>query len=332
MADLLASSSRARSTLFTARPYSPEGGFPLDGLIMLLVALAVSGVALGLAAHYVGKLIYLILIFPAAIGAGLGFIGQSMVQRGHIRDPWVGAAAGLLGGVFAMFVMHYANYLEFRAAVADKVPAQVLALGDEDLRALLVEEGADDPEQSFLAIRAMTSFPSFVKLQAKQGVEISNHGSKGLNIGYWGSLIYWLIEILLVAGIALAMMRERASMPYCAACAAWKKHRPIAAISGDGGLARTAVETGDVNQLAASAPVAGGLGRVMLHGAQCATCKGSRSSLELKLIETIVQKKGEAKTKTLAHASWPGEALAAVEAACAPEVPAMGGPITPITP
>jgi hypothetical protein len=315
--------SSAPSLQYPVKRYSAEGGFRTDGLLRLLIALSVAGIALGVATHFVAKLIYLVLIFPALIGVCLGALGTQLVKSGHIRDPWLGAGAGFLGGVFAMFVMHYASYYEFRGDVTSKVPAEVMAMSDADLATAL--ESTQDEQETIAVIRAAKSFTSFMGMQARQGVRISNHGGSPMNIGYYGSLIYWLIEILVVAGIALSMMYESASAPYCTQCETWKEHEPLAAITGDKELAAAGVKDGDPSKIAASGPVPNATGLRMLYRALCPKCGGARSPVDVKLMEFIPQKKGEAKKKTLAHASWPGEALSAIEKACSG---AASAPIT----
>jgi hypothetical protein len=316
--------SRASGTVYPVRRYSPEGGFRSDGFLRLLLVLAVAAAGLGLAAYYVGKLFYLVILFPSLIGVALGALGIRMVKSGHLRDPWLGGLAGLLGGLLAMFVMHYAGYREFRTRMAEQVPPRVVALDDEQLIAALEAAKIESPYETVAVIHAMKSFPSYMALRAHQGVEISNHGGSPMNLGYYGSCIYWIVEVLIVALIALGMIRETASAPYCGPCANWKEQKTLAAITGDPTVAKRGVESGDPGLIAASGPDTTGVGRNMLSCAVCASCGGARSTIDLKLTEIIPQQKGAPKKKTRAHASWPGEALASIEGACRPAAVAAG--------
>jgi len=300
-------------TTFPVRPYASDGGFRVGGMVALMIGLAVAGATLGVVTHFVAKAFYLILIFPVGIGCVLGGVGLYLIKRGHIRDPMLAAFAGLLGGIFAMFVMHYASYYEFRRDVTPEIPAKVMALSDEDLASM--HPDTKDGEESLAVIRAARGFPAFMALRAHQGVEVSHNGGTPLNIGYIGSLIYWLVEIAIVAGLALAIMNESAREPYCVPCESWKKAAPLGTGRGDKSLAKSGVESGDPAQVAAGVASRERADTYVLSRSVCPACAGERSSIDVKLVEVIPQKKGAPKTKTIAHASWPREALPVLERA-----------------
>lgn len=312
------SATSSSSRVFSVTPYAAEGGFRPGGLLLMLLALAGAGAALGLAAHFLGKLIYLILIYPLLIGVLLGAVGRRTARSGHVRSPLLGGLAGFLGGVFAMAVMHYAAYVELQRALQAEMPAEVQTLTDEQLEAIVATAG--DPEQArqdLAVLRASRSFRQFMDFSAQQGVSIGSRRSRGINLGYAGTYIYWGIEVLIVGLMALYMMREATSAPYCAVCEAWKESRVLALVERSD-AARRGVEGGDLALLAESGPSTQGWSNFALHGALCPNCKGAHSSLDLKLVETVPNQKSRPDTRTRAHARWPAAALGAIEALCEP--------------
>ena len=79
------------------------------------------------------------------------------------------------------------------------------------------------------------------------------HGDKGTNLGYYGSYIYWLLEVPFVAWMAIVVMRQFAEKPFCAECQNWKVRRELGRFEHDPGEAVVAVSQGEIVRLAASA-------------------------------------------------------------------------------
>ena len=102
----------------------------------------------------------------------------------------------------------------------------------------------------------------------------------------------------------------------------------LASITGDLESARRGVASGDPAMIAASGPDPDNPGPRTLHRALCSSCQGARSSVDVKLLELVPRKNEQPKMKTLAHTSWPGESLAALESACRP-APAHAVAVSP---
>src|SRR5438477_9459746 len=85
---------------FPTTPYTPDNGYTLGGLLMLIAALATIGAILGYLAHLIAHYFYFIILFPALIGFVIGAIGIRMVTIGRIRNPWLGGLAGVFAGIF----------------------------------------------------------------------------------------------------------------------------------------------------------------------------------------------------------------------------------------
>jgi hypothetical protein len=272
--------------------------------MMLVGALLVAGGVLGFLAHLISQAIYLIILFPALIGAALGWLGSRMVKQGRVRSPLLGGVAGFLGGVLAMFMMHYFDY----QAVKREVTAT---------RGIPVE--------------VLPDFWEYMDLKAEQGVELKKAGrsGKGLNLGYYGSYVYWGIEVLIVAGISFAMIRGAASEPYCAGCDQWKKPQVLGFFGADPATATAAVQSGDLQRFRDAGPSPGG-GPTRVTVASCETSQG-RCGVDVKLESIGVDKNRKQQTKKIAHVTYPPEALPHLAALFQPG-PALGFPVTPAPP
>lgn len=224
---------------FEVREYCADGGFAFGSLLQLCGGLGVVGIILGAIAHFVGQYFWFILIFPALIGLGVGGAGAVLLRKLRVRNPIICSFAGLAAGVFAMTTMHYLDYRAFNDRMAGAMGAEQLdfirqvAVNieqfqqdrenlPEDLQ-LLVDDLLADPEA--LKVFQVNSFPAFMNYSAELGVELSHRGRKGMNLGYTGSIIYWLVEMLIVAGLGFVLMSSAAAQPFCVACHEWKKEK-----------------------------------------------------------------------------------------------------------
>lgn len=311
---------------YTVSEYRPDGGASASGARITFVVLALAGAALGYAAHWVAQLFWLVLVFPAAIGAVLGFAGMWSVKRGRVRHPMIGGLAGLFGGLLAMGVMHYADYAAFRSKAAD-LPQELreLAAKSPEEQALLIERDLVPEERrqldDLLRLVAADSFFKFMDAEARQGVEINNtHGSsRGLNLGYYGSYIYWIVEILIVAVITFFIVREATSAPFCVPCDRWKETRKLGAFAGDAEAAARALREGDLRGL--RRPAAEGSVTLRIAAAVCPGC-GAKGSVDVKLERITVDKKGNEGAVAIAHVRYPGEGLVTLEGLLAAPPPA----------
>lgn len=325
--------SPAFQTSFTTQPYKPDGGYTTGGLLMLIAALAGVGAVLGYIAHIISQWIYLIILFPALIGLGIGLIGARMVKSGRIRNPWLGGLAGFGAGIFAMMVMHYSDYETFRSQLSSAPPAlrELAKLPPEQIPQ---DRPADlTPDQwlhlqQILPLLRVQSFKQFMDWQAKMGVTIQgSHSSSsgGINLGYTGSYIYWLIEMLIVAGVTFAMVKDATAQPYCRCCDRWKTSKVLGFFgSGDAATLTSAVNNCDMATLAAAHPTQA-LTSLRLSAAACDTCLG-QNPIELKLEQINKDKKGNTETKILTHISTDPAILPTVAALFAPPAPPPPAP------
>jgi hypothetical protein len=195
------------------RPYESDGGFSVQGLLLTTaVGMAVAAI-LGVAVGVVGQLFYAVLIFPIAIGLGVGAAQIWAIREAKIRSPIACGAAGLVAGVVAVVTMHFFNYL------------------------------------------VSTSFMSYLDWSARQGVEISpvHSVSKGLNLGYTGTYVYWATEAVIVALCAAAVARRRAAAPFCVKCDTWKVERELGCLNAPPKVVAEAIQSGRLADLPAIA-------------------------------------------------------------------------------
>jgi hypothetical protein len=331
MSDAAASPSNPASPLpkFDVTAYRPDGGFAMSGMGMLISALVLLGAALGFVAHWVSQWLYLILIFPCAIGLVLGAVGRRMVKSGRVRNPLLGGLAGFLGGVLAMTMMHYFDYETFKSATAARKPdfIEFAHLPTEDREAAYRSNDVPANERSDieLAVRALNSFPGYMDLQAHEGVQLNKAtgGGKGINLGYWGSYVYWIIEVLIVAGITFGMVKGATAEPYCRPCDQWKQPNVLGFFNGDAGAAAQAVAAGDLEALRNTGPTSE-VTNVRLTANGCASAT-PECTVDVKLDHLTADSNGNIKENALAHATYPVQALehlkSLFQAAAPPETP-----------
>src|SRR5262245_23953557 len=181
---------------FETHPYQPEGGFTASGSATLLLASLTAGLVLGIIAGLLARWFYLILIFPAVIGAGVGGAGYLAIRHGKVRNTVLGAISGLLGGFFAMLSMHYLAYMQFESEI-NTVPPEVRAFERKAAR-MTPEQIRQDPmipddfrkelqDPVKRAGYAVDSFPSYMYFRAMVGVtftKASRPNEKGTNLGF----------------------------------------------------------------------------------------------------------------------------------------------------
>ncbi|MEZ6057949.1 MAG: hypothetical protein R3C01_14720 [Planctomycetaceae bacterium] len=222
-----------QAVAFDVTPFKADGGFRMGDAMQMIGALGIVGILLGIITHYVSKLFYFILLFPLGIGVLVGLWGNWCITRFKIRSPLIGGVSGLVAGCLAMTAMHYWDYREFESNFTDnpqlaavREMVQQAAQADPVLKENSPEfrEFANQFDPEILQALLVDSFPSYVDMAAKRGVEINSNrgGGKGSNLGYTGTYIYWGVEMLIVAGIAFAMMSSTAGQPFCVDCNLWK--------------------------------------------------------------------------------------------------------------
>jgi hypothetical protein len=297
---------------YTVKPYACDGGTTMPGVMMLVGALVVTGAVVGFIAHLVAQFFYLVLIFPVAIGFALGLVGARMVKQGRIRNPWLGGLAGFLGGTLAMLMMHHFDQQKFRDEAFEASPdfAEVAKLPPQERTEFVASLDPADREASTRALRAADSLWGFLDLQAHNGVTIGKpgrSGDHGLNLGYYGSYVYWLVELLIVAGITYGLVYTATMEPYCATCDQWKRPVVLGFFNAEAGPASAAVQSGDLSKIRNANPTSDPTSlRLTAHACDACVDKGEA---DLKLEVLTTNKEGNLQAKTVSHTTYPAAAL-----------------------
>lgn len=97
--------------------YKPSGKFNLIGIPIMLVLGGVLGIAAAFIIHLIWQAtgFYLMLLFPAGIGAAAGFGLRMGIKRGKCRNIAIGMMVGLIIGFLSYISMHYFDSLSYGA-------------------------------------------------------------------------------------------------------------------------------------------------------------------------------------------------------------------------
>ncbi|MEM6501800.1 MAG: hypothetical protein AAF685_08175 [Cyanobacteria bacterium P01_C01_bin.89] len=194
------------------KPYKPSGKAPASGIMRLGLSTVIGNIVAGGLIHLLGRLIYVILVFPLLMGATAGGLAFAASYGGKIRNPLLTVAAGLLGGLCIYGTTHGADYVVFRSESGARV--------DELLEERVGESG----------------FVGYLKYSAQQGVSIGKIGRDGINLGETGTWVYWLIELAIIEMVAGAIAYGAASQVFCEKCSEWyDSATPIGGVSPEKG-------------------------------------------------------------------------------------------------
>lgn len=269
---------------FDAGPHQAAGNIPALGALLVLVLVAIAGVAVGWLASFIGQWFYLILIFPIAIGFAVIAAGWVGMYAGKVTSPWFGAVSGMLGGIVAMTAMHYFDY---------------------------VHSGARG---------AGLTFGQFLDAQATAGVQLLGRAGRGggINIGYVGSFIYWGLEFVVVVGMCAALGVIIAGSPFCTDCKRWKDKVDLGTrmIAMDGPKAQTIellqkdFEQGELARLQGADDGAESL-EIAMTAYVCSGCRDGDVDAQLHWFD--VDSEGKPARQDLPLISFPPEALSVFE-------------------
>lgn len=272
---------------FVALPYRPEGGCSVLRL-PLLALLSLPAVGLGWLASTLGQSWYLVLLFPLGIGIALAALGALAVRLTKLRNPFLAGLLGLSAGGLAIVAMHFFDYQQARH-LAGTGSAAV----PDALRQQLAEGGG---------------LAAYLDTLAAIGVTVSDRKDAGFNLGYAGTVAYWGLELIVVAGLALFGARSAAARPFCAECGTWKRECLLGELHEDGDIVRV-MRRGNLGLLLERGTAAAG-GELLLSAFACPRC-GAGAPVDVR-VERVVGRKGRPAGE-LVHLTYPGEALPVLE-------------------
>ncbi len=304
-----------RELTFDTQPYVPDGGFSAVGLLVLLIGLGAAGIAMGALAYFVSQWFYLILLFPFVIGMVIGGVGMVLVKAGKVRAPWLAGIAGLLAGILAMLTAHFLEYRHFMDEMNNN-------RGMAQLNLLVAPKEEKENIRRMIAVK---SFPDFIDAQAHAGVSIKRAAGndKGMNLGYIGSYIYWLVEMAIVAGVVFAMTKKPAREPFCTASNEWKTERcgDNFAVPQELGVDAvvSAVREGAVGKLAELKQVARESTNATIPVRIYVYASPQHSDItpvDVKLNQFVTNKNGQQEEKEVLLITYPATALPSLETLC----------------
>jgi hypothetical protein len=185
---------------------------PILGLILLILFSVVIGIAIGalVAAIRVYAHFYLVLAFPIFMGALAGGAISAVAKVGKVRSGAVAIFFGLLAGIIMYGTYRYGQYFLEKQQFYNDHPkvdrAQLDVAIDESLK--------DETGQA--------GFIGYIISTAKDGIRIvptssATSSSSSSNLVLSGPLAYgyWVVEILIILGVAAATAGKSASVPFC---------------------------------------------------------------------------------------------------------------------
>jgi hypothetical protein len=261
---------------FTIRPFQATTGGSPPGLIVTAAAGLAAAVVLAVVFGIIGSFFWLVLIFPIIHGLTVGATTGLGARLAKYRLPAAVGTVGAVAGLLSAAGLHVLEYVAFRLDPAA-------------------------PEVGFW---------KFMDLRADEGIRIgkAGQGGNGMNLGYVGSIIYWVVEMVAAtiasAGVAAAM----STGPFCGACNVWKRKRTFGPYRIYPGPA--------IEALAAGAPTAivhpsNAKDQVMVGVYECPHC---RDAAEIDVKATGTHQEGNKTWNYELFVTYPGEAAAVFEA------------------
>jgi hypothetical protein len=249
-------------------------------------------------------------VFPLGIGFGLALVGALVVNLAKMRNAIMAAILGLISGVVAIVAMHYFDYQRFLNE-RQELLAAVPPININNLPMNRMDPEAAEAIQKLKEVRAVNSFTSFMHFQATQGVSIGKIGQGGANLGFVGTWIYWVVELMAVAAMVTFALKMYAASPFCTECNTWKEERKLGTLQRNDEDIEAWLRKGKIERLPELDPAPTG-GNLIFTAAVCPNCK-SESSITVKVEEVTKDKKGEEQKKELIHLVYSGEALVVFE-------------------
>lgn len=194
-------------------PYRASGKAPIGGIILLLVLTVVGGVAIGAAAYFISKLIYLIILFPLVMAVLGGAIVNFGIKLGKIRNGFVALLFGVLMVASIYGSYRIGEYLGFKQEIYDIADEEAGETVDRALVDEFIEEQLEYETGS-------TGFIGFTKYIAQQGIDIS-YRTTDIHLEETATWIYWGVEILALLIIIPMMTVGAAGEPFSEDCNRW---------------------------------------------------------------------------------------------------------------
>jgi hypothetical protein len=141
--------------------------------------------------------VYVNALLVAGFGGVLGFAGHQAVKRGHCRNRALAAVLALALAGVSLAASYYWDWQHALSVIAEKNPGlDKAAIADE------------------------ITFSRFLELKKESGWKLKSSTFNG-----GGVTFIWVVEALLVFGLAIFITDVAAAEPYCEKCGRWCEGR-----------------------------------------------------------------------------------------------------------
>jgi hypothetical protein len=186
------------------QPYKPSGKVPLVSIVWL-VSVLVGAMVWGVLVSIISQTIYLIILFPAAMGALGGGMLSRTIRTSKMRNPTVAILYGVIVAAAIYGSLHYFDYLFFRQGM-ESIVSQKVANPD------LVDPAID---MIIVGETGLPGFLGYLVLAAKHGVSIGHIGTGSLfTLNAPLTVLYWLAEFGIIAYLTASIASFQARKPF----------------------------------------------------------------------------------------------------------------------
>ncbi len=207
----------------TISTYRPSGKFSLPGMLLTLAGGIGVGAVGGLAIYLISSVIHFSIpfLFPAALGAAVGYETATLGKKyGRCRSQLIAIGVAVIAGVAAWSSEYVIDYAKFHADVFNSIAAQVPQASSRAIDIFIDQRLREETGQSSLI--------GFMLLKAQsESLEITHFfngaGIGGLTLTGPALFLYWLVELLIVVGLAGYLNCSYPLEPYCEQCNTWRK-------------------------------------------------------------------------------------------------------------
>jgi hypothetical protein len=188
------------------------------GTVILVTVLVVWGLIVGLTVGLFSHLIYIVFLFPLAMGINGGKMIAYAIQKAKLRTVSQLIVLSALSAIVIYGAFHYTRYIGFQVTAVMQIYSGLF--GE-------TEEGNLQVTQAFLdyALEEETGhsgFLGYMLYEAKQGTAIGRLSrSSSFNLGPVLTWLYWLLEFGIILGVTLQKGKKRIHMPFCESCGSW---------------------------------------------------------------------------------------------------------------
>lgn len=291
--------------------YAASGRVGPVGIVMTLAFALLAGGAAGIAFHFIGRLIYLVLVFPLVWGLAIGMAVAAGVRMGKCRNGAFGVGAGLLAAVVSFGLFQVLENMHVRSTVlkaASKGQAEPL--------------GSDVYDEFLQQKHGGTGFRAQLSARADMGMNISRRGRGGDGkplISGAGMYVYWFVELGIIALVCGATSVSAAHQAFCEKCEEWYGDTEVGGIvAGRVDEAQRALISKDFEKLPPLIVRTNPGG--VLKVEKCPKC--TESPVVVRLQSVTVDDKGKEQRSTVFEDMIPAADAQAMERA-------IGGPVTP---